>query len=327
MWFCSINNQHILLRYRQRFLRAQENSWKCSQRVKLPLTLIAPHSFSTAFAEAKSLRNLNIPLCLDELSGLSQANIAECCRFLLSKCRNCIKCAWIPTCLHIKQTRTQPKAHRKSTMRFSFLYPLNTKNEWKEFSPDCLCWTVFPFFRLRISSKLISSALMPPQWEPYKMLSRHEWCTNMQLCIPRRSCTTISFLRSVKLYTTRTCVVLKISCSGWCFFFSSYSRALPVDSLRRTHADYTWLLHDFVVKISFCECASDEKQFLAAPEIDDGREWIKYYWNIHRATRVPLPMLIKYLRSHKQNIFQSRLFFLCMLANGENAYHRIGLAA
>lgn len=196
----------------------------------------------------------------------------------------------------------------------------------KSFLPIAFAEQFFLFFDCE-SLQLISSALMPPQWEPYKMLSRHEWCTNMQLCIPRRSCTTISFLRSVKLYTTRTCVVLKISCSGWCFFFSSYSRALPVDSLRRTHADYTWLLHDFVVKISFCECASDEKQFLAAPEIDDGREWIKYYWNIHRATRVPLPMLIKYLRSHKQNIFQSRLFFLCMLANGENAYHRIGLAA
>lgn len=153
-------------------------------------------------------------------------------------CRNCIKCAWIPTYL-----QTKLNAHTSNLAR--------TQCD-TQFSPQK---NILKTYIKRESLQLISSGFNAATMRAEECF-QNEWSTNIcsSVHLYRRSCT-VSHLRSVKVYTTRTCAVLN--------FDAIFSVPRVFD--RYIQMAITWLCGE-ILFLWLCEWWIE---FLATPEIDD----------------------------------------------------------
>lgn len=199
-----------------------------------------PHCFRTEISKGKTLQKLEFPKrgvfnFLIPWEG-NPMNVAY---LYFWSAKNCIKCAWIPIFAHQTDAHSWSEAKNHCDTQFS----LEKNTEWSS------------VFFSEISSAYFIS-FNASHNESSRNIFQYEWCTNMQLCTDDLAQLFLLLWRSVKFYTTRTCVVLKFhpleSSRDW--------RALALSfCVQIIHDYYT----DFVVKI-YCGCASDESSFPAA---------------------------------------------------------------
>lgn len=186
-------------------------------------------------------------------SGSSRPKSPECCRSVPLTCRIALNAhEYLNIC-------TSNRVAHKPTTQCEISFFSSTKNSWntkKSFS--CLCRL---FFR-QFSWAYFPSALMQPQWE--------QAMNDVQMC----SClgTTIFHLTvSVKLYTTRTCVVQNLRSRP----FKSRSLSTRAMCTRsRLYMIITWLCGEKKEELWMCEwrnqfAASFSKRIDERPSVNE----------------------------------------------------------